>query len=274
MSVLRIMSVILIASIVLPMFSIGLKTVRASAIYGLPEMSSDGRSFGTSMAIGSVANGSGGYARVAVDSNEDVYTTWCDIGTLGLYFAYSCDYGKSWHQTQLFGGGNPVIGCSDSYVFVNQQDGYVYIVWMDNRTGNTNVYLCRSVDSGITFSPSVMVNNVNGSEFEDMNRGTSYSIHATVSSDGIVYVVWEDNRTDALDPDIFLAKSTDGGQTFSTNIRVNPYQAVADHTSPWVTVDKSGIVYVAYTEVNSTTENVFLTKSSDGGVVLQNTYKS
>ena len=266
MSVLRIINVILIASIILPMFSIGLRTVRASAIYGLPEMSSDVRSFGTSMAIGSTADGSAGYARVAVDSNECVYTTWCDIWTLGLYFAYSHDNGKNWHQTQLFGGGNPVIGCSDSYVFVNQQNGYVYVVWMDNRTGNTNVYLCRSVDSGITFSPSVMVNNVDGSEFEDINRGVSYSIHATVTSDGTVYVAWEDNRTDALHPDIFLAKSTDGGQTFSTNIRVNPYQALADHKSPWVTVDKSGIVYVAYTEVNSTTQNVFLTKSLDGGL--------
>lgn len=62
-------TILMLCSILLPMFSIRLETVTASAVYGLPEMSSDGRSFGTSMAIGSVADGAGGYARIAVDSN-------------------------------------------------------------------------------------------------------------------------------------------------------------------------------------------------------------
>jgi hypothetical protein len=265
-----VMLVLLAASILATSF--GSRPVKASSFYGLPETAPDGRSFGTSMAIGYVSGGAGGYARIAV-LNEDVYTTWCDIWTLGLYFAYSHDNGKSWNQTQLLGGGNPLIGCSDADVAVDQQKGCVYVVWIDNETSTNNVYLCRSIDGGDSFSSPIMVNNVDGSEFQRVDIGVSYSIQATVSSNGTVYVVWEDNRTDASHPDIFLAKSSDGGQTFSTNIRVNPHQALTDHKTPWVTVDKSGIVYVTYTEVNSSTENIVLTKSLDGGISFKTPVK-
>jgi hypothetical protein len=204
---------------------------------------------------------------VATDSVGGVYVTWYDLLTLEVYFTYSHDYGQSWGPAaRICGGGNPPIGCSDADVAVDQQNGHVYVMWIDNGTGHTDVYLSRSVDRGVSFGPAVMVNNVEGSDIVSVDNGVSYSAHVAVANDGAVYVAWEDNRTNPSYSDIYLARSTDLGQTFNTNIRVNPYEAAADYRSPWMTFDEAGVLYVAYTKVNSTSQNIFMTKSLDGGL--------
>lgn len=262
-----VMLVLFVVSILSVSFKI--QTVNALGLYGTPETASNGRSFGveTKIGLGGI-NESGGYAMVATDNAEGVFVAWCSYEGANylpvVYFACSHDDGKSWNTPmKLCGGGE--IGAYEADIAVNQRNDYVYFVYISNITARNNVYLRRSIDGGISFSPPVMVNDVNGSEYDSVDIGLSYSIHVAVANDGTIYVVWKDNRTDASHSDIFLSKSTDGGQTFGTNIRVNPYQSGAYHGYPWITIDESGVVYIAYTEISSTTQNVFLTKSLDGG---------
>jgi outer membrane protein assembly factor BamB len=245
--------------------SLGVVQTDASGLYGFPDLAPNGRSFGVSTKIGDAFEG--GYPMVATDAAGGVYVTWYNLDTLELFFTYSHDCGRSWGpMTRIFGGGNPLVGCSDPDVAVDRRNGIVYVEWIDNRTGHMNLHLCRSVDRGVSFGSAVRVNNVEGSDIVRVDNGVSYSTHVAVADDGTVYVAWEDNRTNPSCSDVYLARSSDGGQTFNTNTRVNPYEADTNHTVPWITVDEAGVVYVAYTKTNATTQSIFLAKSLDGGL--------
>ncbi|MGD0977623.1 MAG: PQQ-binding-like beta-propeller repeat protein [Candidatus Bathyarchaeia archaeon] len=243
----------------------GVVQMETSGLYGFPDLAPTGRSFGVSTKIGGTYEG--GYPMVATDGAGGVYVTWYNLDTLELFFTYSHDYGRSWGPvTKICGGGNPLVGCSDPDVAVDSQNGYVYVEWIDNRTGHTNVQLCRSVDRGVSFGSAATINNVGGSDIVRVDNGVSYTTHVAVANDGTVYVAWEDNRTSPSCSDVYLAKSTDDGETFNTNTRVNPYEANTNHTVPWITVDQAGVVYVAYTKTNTTIQSIYLTKSLDGGL--------
>ena len=75
----------------------------------------------------------------------------------------------------------------------------MYIVWSD---GN-EIFFAVSTDGGQTFSAPKNISN---------NTGISRVPQLAVSGNN-VYVIWEDNTPGNFD--IFLAVSTDGGQTFS-----------------------------------------------------------
>ena len=237
-----------------------------SGLYGLAAMAPNGRSFGVSTQISKLGEG-GGYALVATDSVGGVFVTWSDVYSYEVYFICSHDYGRSWGQIIRFGGGgNPLIACTDPSVTVDRRNGYVYAEWIDNRTGGNDLYVCRSVDRGVSFGPSVIVNDADGSV---VWSGASYSTAIAVGKDGTVYAAWKDGRTNPIYTDIYFARSTDHGQTFSTNIRVNPYEASTMYSGaslPWITVDEAGVVYVAYSMTNSTMSSVLLSRSLDGGL--------
>ncbi|MGH8003560.1 MAG: sialidase family protein, partial [Limisphaerales bacterium] len=84
--------------------------------------------------------------------------------------------------------------------------------------------------------------------------------HYTAFRGDTVYVVWAESRasTPPTGNHIFFAKSTDKGQTFGPNIRVN---STAAGFNPSMRVDTVGIIYVAYERQG----NIFFTKSTDGG---------
>jgi hypothetical protein len=81
----------------------------------------------------------------------------------------------------------------------------VYVVWEDTTTtdGNSDIFFARSTDGGLTFS-----------EPKNISESTGISSTTQISSDGDnVYVVWHDDTPGNFD--IFFARSTNGGLTFS-----------------------------------------------------------
>jgi len=91
----------------------------------------------------------------------------------------------------------------------------VYLVWDDVRLGNANVYLTRSTNGGITWTPPLRVNDVvSGQHF----------FPTVTASGGTVAVAWYDSRLSSPGTmtalDVFFAQSTDAGVTFSPSYRV------------------------------------------------------
>ena len=91
--------------------------------------------------------------------------------------------------------------------------GRVYVMWSDQRAGsaNTDVFVAHSNDGGFSWSAPVRVN-------DDATARHQFFPAATVDpTTGIVYVVYYDRRATSGDAtDVYLARSYDGGETFSS----------------------------------------------------------
>ncbi len=93
----------------------------------------------------------------------------------------------------------------------------VFVVWDDFRTGDANVMFVRSLDAGVTWSNPLVINDVTtGQQFFPTLAATG----------GTINVAWYDSRLGQLANgtitglDVFYARSTDEGASFSKNVRV------------------------------------------------------
>ena len=142
----------------------------------------------------------------------------------------------------------------------------VYIVYEDTRDGDSDIRIVNSTDGGYSYNPSTRVDDTDINSFPGDDASDQSEPDIAVDSLGNLYVVWRDNR-DGND-DIYFSKSTDGGDTWSANVRVDDGGWWGQY-SPCVPVDKYGDIYVAWAdERNSATltqTDIFFTKSTDGG---------
>jgi len=164
----------------------------------------------------------------AVGPNGEVYISWS--GPLGIMFDKSLDGGKTF-GTDIFvtdqpGGwafqipgisrcnGMPVTACdiSDS-----PYNGTIYVMWSDQRNGihNTDVFLIKSTDGGKTWAERKRVNDDNS------KRHQFFPWMAIDPFTGYIYIVFYDRRnTTENETEVYVAKSTDGGETFQ-NFKVS-----------------------------------------------------
>jgi hypothetical protein len=100
---------------------------------------------------------------------------------------------------------------------VDSTTGTLYISWSDERNGDADIMLVRSTDGGQTWSAPVRVNDDPIGDGKDQ-----FQPQIAAAPDGVVSVMFFDRRNDPnnLLIDVYLAQSSDGGQTFHSNVRV------------------------------------------------------
>jgi hypothetical protein len=173
-----------------------------------------------------------------IGPNGEVYVSW--VGPYGVTFDMSTDAGNTWLEkdivvSELPGGfkfnvpgvyrtfGFASMGCDNSS---GPLKGSIYICWADQRNGtdNTDVWISKSVNGGLSWSKPVIVN-------DDKTRTHQFFSWMTVDqSTGNIYVVFYDRRNyKGLETDVYLAKSTDGCETF-TNERISQWPFEPDQT--------------------------------------------
>lgn len=107
--------------------------------------------------------------------------------------------------------GMPVTVCDNSN---SKYRGNIYINWSDQRNGygNTNVFVTRSTDGGMSWSKALKVNGTNMSD-----RDQFFTWAAVDQSNGHLWIVYYDrSQTAGTATDVFISHSTDGGETFSS----------------------------------------------------------
>jgi hypothetical protein len=156
----------------------------------------------------------------AVGPNGDVYIAWA--GPKGLVIDKSTDggwtFGRDVLITTMPGGwdlplpgierhnGMPItaVDISDG-----PHKGSVYVNWIDERNGDTDVFVAASRDGAKTWSAAVRVNN-DGKGFAQM-----FTWLAVDPVDGSLNVVFHDRRDErGKMTGVTLARSVDGGKTF------------------------------------------------------------
>jgi len=164
-----------------------------------------------------------------------LYAVWQDgrNGNYDIYFAYSTNYGDSWSANQKLNDDVGTAAQMNPSVVVEPTGGapLVYVVWQDKRNGNDDVYLIRSNDGGVNWSPSYFV-----TDDPDMTLQNQVAPSVDVDGLGTVYACWEDWRA-PVNPDIYCARSFDSGETFGIDVPVTyPDQGTSYRIQPSMVV--------------------------------------
>lgn len=162
----------------------------------------------------------------AVGPDGTVYMAWA--GPRGLEFDKSSDAGVTWGAdktiSDIVGGWDFAIPglqrCNGLPVtkadFTNgPYRGRVYVMWSDQRLGDTDVWLLHSDDGGMSWSPRIRIN-------DDAPGNGRHQFMPVIDIDplsGTLYCVFYDRRlhTDNA-TDMYLAYSTDGGDTWTNTL--------------------------------------------------------
>lgn len=164
-----------------------------------------------------------------VGPEGQIYVSWS--GPAGMVFDRSYDQGETWLENDIFideqpGGwdmdipginrcnGMPVTVCDTS---MGAYHGTIYVNWADQRNGedDTDIWLSKSTDQGDTWSDPVRVN-------DDEPGSHQFFTWMTIDqTTGNLFLVFYDRRNYlGLNTDVFMAMSTDGGESF-VNFQLN-----------------------------------------------------
>ena len=126
----------------------------------------------------------------------------------------------------------------------------VYVAWMDDSSGNRDIYFRKSKDSGCNFEPIIDLSNQNGGSVDQQ----------IATSGSNIYLIWE--HTPENNGAVFFTRSTDNGTTFE-NIR-NIGNNTGFNGFPQIAAYGKN-VYLVWHDAS---HGVFFTKSTDNGTTF------
>lgn len=85
--------------------------------------------------------------------------------------------------------------------------------------------------------------------------------HAMAARGDTVYLVWRDDRSGTSR--IYFDKSTNGGNTWGTDVKVNDGDSAA--IMPALALGQDGTIYASWTDFRHITRQIYFSKSIDGG---------
>ncbi|MFY9584603.1 MAG: sialidase family protein [Candidatus Acidiferrales bacterium] len=185
----------------------------------------------------------------AVGPNGEVYVAWLDVTNSRLRIDRSFDGGVTFGRDSTisaliipFDTGIPSIKVRRALVYptldVDRSNGphrgRLYVAWMDqaNQTrvfidgAETDLFFAFSDDHGFHWSTPIRIAD------DGVGADQFYPWLSVDPTDGSVNLSWYDTRNDPArrKTDIFYARSSDGGLTFSPNVRVTT--ASTDESCP------------------------------------------
>ena len=135
-------------------------------------------------------------------------------------------------------------GRADATPWAAASGAFVAVTWGASSEGKTDVFLAVSRDGGTTFGPPVQVNVIAG----EARLGGELPPRVTlISRPGAslpeIAVLW---TARAAATEIKVARSRDGGKTFSAPVTLQAAGAPGDRGWPAVTFDHQGIVHAVW----------------------------
>lgn len=232
---------------------------------------------------------------LAVDHTQspyrgNIYVTWTEFDDYGssnpadssrIRFSKSTDQGITWSNAITISDRSG--DCIDSdnttegAVPTVGPNGEIYVSW----AGPLGIMFDKSTDGGNTWGTDVFVSDIPG--------GWDFAVSGIYRCNGLpitmcdisnspyrgnIYVVWSDQRNGATNTDIFMSRSTDGGNTWTAAIKVNDDNTTRHQFFVWSTIDLSTghLWFVFYDRRNTTgsATDVFAARSTNGGNTFDN----
>ena len=196
-------------------------------------------------------------SRPVATSGDSVHVVWYDDrdGNYEIYYKRSIDGGISWGEdTRLTNAINisydPSLAVSGSVV---------HVVWSDKRDGSTKVeiYYKRSEDGGSTWGVDTRLT------FAD-----SWSESPSIAiEDSVIHLVWYDyrNATGDWDYEIYYKRSTDGGLTWESDVRLTDNPSYSGFPCVAVSGQIVNVVWEDDRDGTGYEGSVYCKRSADGG---------
>jgi len=202
-------------------------------------------------------------------TDGNLYVAWTRFGTVAdIYCVSSTDgvgFGPAVRVSDISNGlqwPTPVVGTN----------GTVLVAW----ASSAGIRYDLSFDEGVTFGADRLMQPTG--VFSTIIPGNIlvFAYPALASDitggpfDGNYYCAYSDIAVDGA-LDLLFTKSVDGGDTWSTPLRINddPVSNGADQFHPWTTVNPDGVVSVAFydrrLDPNNLNFDLWITHSFDGG---------
>jgi len=223
--------------------------------------------------------------------NNNLYMTWTQFDAYGssspsdssaILFSRSTNGGESWSDAvrinkiagNCIDNGNTVEGAVPTV----GPNGEIYVAW----SGPLGIVMDRSTDEGLTWlDEEIFVTTQPGGwdyAIPGISRANGLPVTICDLSNGpdrgTIYINWSDQRNGTTDTDVFLIKSTDGGNTWGQVKRVNDDPPGKQQFFTWLTIDqKNGNLYFVFYDRRNYANNqtdVYMGRSTDGGETISN----
>ena len=199
---------------------------------------------------------------VLIDDEGRIYLSWIEEldGKNAIFVATSTDGGQSF-PTRVRLDRTPEeapYSIHESPRMAAGTRGEVYVVWnARGRGGGRDIRVSASYNRGISFTPSVKVN--------DTETGSAGFESIAVAPDGTLYVSWLDGRLrDERGSGVYIDRSTDRGRSFGKDVRIDDWACPCCRTA--LSVGQDGKVYVAWRKIYpQDVREIVLATSTDGG---------
>lgn len=205
---------------------------------------------------------------LALGSENQIHLSWSssDPQSQGNPFASLLQLSTSHARTASFA---PPIMINDdkiptSHSFDNlcvDQQGTVHLGWIDSREGQNKpkTYVTRLVSPGKSVEKNISLEG---------HTCVCCRTSLTTAPDGTIYIAWR-QVIDEKFRETVVARSVDGGQTYSSPVVVGPDQwdfQGCPHRPASIAVDSQGRLYVTwYTEGPDDVPGIYIAKSDDHG---------
>ena len=225
------------------------------------------------------------------DKRGKLFVTWTQFDSFGsdkpqhksnIMYSSSPNGGKKWSVpvaiNQLSGNclddDKTVMGAMPAIL----DDGRKFITWAYDG----QILLDRSYDKGKTWLDNdIVVAQQHGGWKLSVPGVQQCNATPVLISDrsetmlnGMLYLNWSDQRNGENDTDIWFTSSHNGGDTWSSRVRVNDDGPGKHQFMSWMTQDPtSGFIYIVYYDRRDYDDNntdVFLAYSKDGGRTFRN----
>jgi hypothetical protein len=200
---------------------------------------------GTSQYVNIIANGS------------NVHVVWQNNfeGNAEIYYVRSTNEGANWSINSRLTN-DPGLSRAPALSFSNQN---IYVVWLDNRDGNNEIYFKNSTNEGISWNADTRLTNDPAISILPKISSTSSSIH----------IVWSDGRFGTGAYEIMYKRSTDYGNTWETDVRLS--NEIYFSNNPDIAVSGSNVISVW--EVADSNSDLFSRRSTNNGATWDALYR-
>ena len=227
--------------------------------------------------------GNGASPVIAPDGTYHVF--WRDSFQQSLWISTSDNQGTTWSTDAAIVDMNPLPSTlPGGFRIVNLPSGAAHpvtgdlvVVWNDQLFGNPDILSIRSTDGGQNWSSPIRVN-------DDMGSDAQFFPWITFDTDGTAYVVWYDRRQNGSDIDVYIAWSTDGGQTYQENVRVTgagfaPVLPWEGHAATFIgdyngIAAAGGTAYPFYQDARSGIQDVYVAAVPGSALVFEDGFES